>query len=111
MRLKYLKTDLVKLPADIELTLYLIKEELKTRKFFSGLSQIDCDGSFYQSDLSQLVLTTAGFGERPDDLYDFYFRLMERHSEKLEPNHEKVIKASFEVYLELMMEKKRREKV
>ena len=35
---------------------------------------------------------------------------MERHSEKIEPDHEMVIKESFEVYLELVMEKRRREK-
>jgi hypothetical protein len=109
--MKYLKPGLIKLPSDIELVLYLIKEELKTRKFFNGLSQIDCDGSFYQPDLSQLVLTIIGFDERPDDLYDFYFRLVERHIEKIGPDHEKVIQESFEIYLELVMEKRRREKI
>lgn len=83
MDIKNFKGRLIKLPGNVEVTLFLIKEELKTRKFFNGLSQIDLDGSFYQADLSQLVLTTIGFDERPDDLYDFYFRLMERHSERL----------------------------
>ena len=34
---------LVKLPAKAELTLYLIKEELKSHKFFTGLRDIGLD--------------------------------------------------------------------
>jgi hypothetical protein len=100
---------LVNLPKSIELTLYLICADLKSTKFFSGLRKVGLDDCFYRTDFSSMVLGASGFDEVPDDLLDFYFRLIEKHCELIEPNNKSVMGEALIVYEELMGEKKRME--
>jgi hypothetical protein len=108
MKLKKLNVRLVKLPANIEFILYLIKEELKSAKFFNGLARLGFGDSYYESDLGTLVLAYCGFDTTPDELYEFYVDLIDRYSDKIEEDNETVMKYAFKVYIEIMIEKKRR---
>lgn len=108
MRLKTRNLRLVKLPPKIELVLFLIKEELKSAKFFNGLSKVGLDDCYYQSHFGTLILGYMGFDDRPDDLYNFYVSLIDKYSEKIEPDGNSITKYAFEVYVELVIEKKQR---
>lgn len=108
MQLKYANARLVKLPADVDLILYLIQEELKATRLVNGLSDVGLGETFYQVQFATVVLAAAGFKERPDDLHEFYVDLINRRSEKLKPNHNSVARQAFKVYIDLMIEKKRR---
>lgn len=108
MKLKNLNLRLVKLPSKIELILFLIKEELKSAKFFNGLSKVGLDDCYYQSHFGTLILGYMGFDDRPDDLYSFYVSLIDEYSEKIEPDNNSIVKYAFEVYVELVVERKQR---
>jgi hypothetical protein len=86
----------------------LICEDLKSRKFFDGLRSIGLDNPFYQPDLSGVILASAGFAEETEDLCNFYFHLLGRHSEKMKAEIRSVEKEAFHVYEALIAEKKRR---
>jgi hypothetical protein len=103
-----LKHPLVKLPPNAELILLLLKEDLKSRKFFNSLRVVGLDDSYYQSDFSPVILADAGLDDEQNETYDFYYNLMEKHSELMESNNDSAINHAFEIYLELIMEKKRR---
>lgn len=108
MHLKNANVRLVKLPASIDLILFLIQEDLKTTRLFNSLSDVGLSDSFYQSHFATVVLASVGFRERPDDLYEFYLALIDRRSKKIKPNHDSVVRQAFKVYIELMIERKNR---
>ncbi|HLZ15965.1 MAG TPA: hypothetical protein VKQ08_02950 [Cyclobacteriaceae bacterium] len=110
MKVKDLRSRLVRLPASIEFTLFLIQEDLKSNRLFSGLRKAGLDSSYYRPDFSAVVLESAGFAERPDDLFDFYFDLLDKSSEKAEESYEKIGKLAFNIYVDLVIEKRKRAK-
>ena len=101
--------SLVKSPTQKELILQLLKQELKSYRFFNGLREVGLDDSFYHSDFSSLVLTYIGFNDEENSTYDFYFALLEKYSSCFQPNEETVMKLALNVYLELVLELKSRE--
>jgi hypothetical protein len=91
MKSNSMSNTLVKSPTQKELILQLLKQELKSYRFFNGLREVGLDDSFYHSDFSSLVLT-----------YDFYFALLEKYSAYFQPSEEVVMKLALSVYLKLM---------
>jgi len=87
---------------------FLISEELKTRKLLNALASIGCDGSFCTPDLCDLVFAYVGFNDRPEELYDFYFRLLDKHCQKVTSENSRPVKEALEIYSVLLEEKRRR---
>jgi hypothetical protein len=108
MKLKKLNVDLLRLPSEIEFTLYLIKKDLKSNRLLNQLSNIGFDDSSHRSDFATMVLATLGFADRTDDLYKEYYRLLDVYSEKMGDDNNKVVKAAFNLYVELVIEKRKR---
>ena len=104
-----IQTQFIKLPKQTELLLLLIKEELKSNKFFSGLAKVGLEDCYYQPNLSNIILAQAGFEDCPDDLMNYYTDLVEKYSERIEDDNDSVTKEALDLYMELMTEKKRRE--
>jgi hypothetical protein len=98
---------LVKLPSDTEIVLYLIKEELKSHKFFNGLRGVGLDDCFYQPNLSTLIIGYTGLADELDEPFEFYYKLLEKYSEEMEADNESVTKLALNVYMDLISEKKR----
>lgn len=103
-----LKHPLVKLPPNAELILLLLKEDLKSRKFFNSLRVVGLDDSYYQSDFSPIILAHVGLDDERNETFDFFYNLMEKHSEQMQAVDDSVANHAFEVYVELLIEKKRR---
>lgn len=101
---------LINLPKSIEFTLYLICADLKSTRFFSGLRNVGLDDCFYRTDFSSLVLSSSGFDNMTDELFDFYFKLIEERCERIEPNNNSVMSEALNVYAELMGEKRKSER-
>jgi hypothetical protein len=90
---------LVKLPPATDLTLYLIREELKSQKFFHTLSKAGIDDIYYQPHLGKAILMNLGMDDGRDETFDFYYKVMDSQS---------VSKQALKVYHELISEKERR---
>jgi hypothetical protein len=108
MRLENLNVPLVKLPSDTELILFIIKEDLKNTKLFNALESAGLTDCFYRADFAALVLGYMGFDDIPDDLQEFYADLISKYAEKIEPDNRVIIEYAFEVYSEILIEKKKR---
>ena len=100
---------LVKLPANAELVLYLIKEELKSQKFFNNLHEVGLDDIFYRPQLGELIMALMELDDGSDDVFNFFYEVVERRSKKIRTDNDSVMKQALKVYLELIAEKKRRE--
>jgi hypothetical protein len=101
---------LLTLPAKTELTLYLIKEELKSHKFFSGLRNLGLDDSYYHTDLSPIILANLGLNDETNETIDFYFALLDKYSQYIEPDRDRdsIMKEALNMYIDLIAEQKKR---
>lgn len=109
MNLKYLNLDLYGIPenAEIQIPVLLIATDLKSRKLINGLTSIGCDNCFCASDLCDLVLALTGFEDRPNELYDFYFDLLDQDCEKVTHENDLPIKEAFNIYKKLKVEQQK----
>lgn len=108
MKLKHFKLPFTKLPPDLDLTLFLIREELKSEKFFNGLHEIGIDDCYYQTRLGKVILARLGMDYGSDEIFNFYYSLIEKRSKKIEADNNSVMKQAIKVYTELMIKKKRK---
>jgi hypothetical protein len=99
----------MKLPSQTEVTIQLIGEELKSRKFFNSLTRLGLDNSYYQPNLDNLIMAYVGLHDNDNRTFDFYYSVIERRSELINKNKESVIEQALEVYVELVAEVRRRE--
>lgn len=99
---------LIKLPAKIDHCLFLIREELKSRRFFDGLHRVGLDDIHLQPHLDRLILKSIGLDDGTDATDQFYFELVERRSKKIGTDNDSVVLQALKVYMELVTEKKRR---
>lgn len=98
---------LVKLPTDIQFTLYLIKEELKSRKFFRALQDMGLDDCYYQPHLDTLILRNLDMDDDSDETFDAYYKIIERRSQKISPDNDSIMKQALKVYHELLEQRKK----
>lgn len=98
---------LVEVPLDVQTVLYLLREELKSRRLFRALQEAGLDGSYFQPRLDELILRNLALDDSSDEVFDAYYKIMERGSRKIQPDNDSVMKQAFKVYHELLNEKKR----
>jgi hypothetical protein len=67
-----------------DIVLYLIKAELKNRKFIKGLENLGLNPELWSLDFSGMILKLVGFGARTDDVFDSYSRLLDQYVEDLQ---------------------------
>jgi hypothetical protein len=106
-----LRFPLIKLPQKIDYCLYLIKEELKSRRFFEGLHKVGVDDIYFQPHLDKLILKSVGLDDGTDETSEFYFKVMERRSKKVLADNDSIVTQALKVYMELIAEKRRRKQI
>jgi hypothetical protein len=106
MKLKNLKTRLIKLPTNIELTLYLIKQDLKSTKLSNGLAAIGFTDSFFETYYGSFVIAYLGFQENDEATHKLYFDLLDKYSSKVDSSNESLMKYTMKIYVELQIVKK-----
>ncbi len=98
---------LVKLPEDIQLSLSLIREELKCRKHFNALREAGLDDCYFQPHLDLPILRSIGLDNGTDELFSIYDEIMDKRSKKIEADNDSIMKQAMKVYQELSVEKKK----
>jgi hypothetical protein len=88
------------------LLLVLIREDLKAQKLAACFNELGCTGNPYLADLTETVLEQAGFTERPNRLYAFYFNLLASYCPRLNGTDEVLMKTVTEIYEALIMKRK-----
>lgn len=94
-------TPLTKLPPAIDLTLYLIREELKIQKFFRGLHKAGIEDVHLKPYLGKAILMTMGMDDGKDETFRFYYKVIEKRSKKIGEDREMMMKQVMKVYEEL----------
>lgn len=96
----------VKLPSETQICLYLIKEELKSRKLFHILHKVGLDDRYFQPHLDSLIVHSLGIDNNTDETFAIYDAIIEKRSRKIEADNDSIIKQSLKVYHELFDAKK-----
>ncbi|MEP2508897.1 MAG: hypothetical protein ABJH72_06045 [Reichenbachiella sp.] len=73
-----------KLSSNQDLLLFLIKKELQGTKFTKELDRIGFDHSLFCIDLGVVILSLMGFENRSDDLWGWYYRIMDSYADKVD---------------------------
>jgi hypothetical protein len=102
------KHPIVKIPSETELVLFLIREELKNSKLFSGLHIAGLEDCPYQSYFGSVVMAYVGLDDGSDEITEFYTKLVDKYTESIEPDNDTIMKCAFDLYTELIVEKKKR---
>lgn len=108
MKINYPKRlSLVKIPQEAEFTIFLIKQELKSRVLTNGLNKLGLDGSICIFDFSKLILSTIGFNDRSDAFYDWYFSQLDSFCEDVDLTDATALsELAFDFYVHLLIEKR-----
>ena len=87
-----------------ELIIHLIREELRNKRLMHSLEYLGFDCSFFTLNISHVILELAGFQERPDELYEWYFALIDNALEETTfwNLDEMLDKWSVRIYVELL---------
>lgn len=102
------KHPLVKLPRKIDSVLYMIREDLKSQKYFNTLNSLTETDNCYQPHLAKLILEKMNLDDGSDEIFRFYYDLVERRSRKISPDNSSIMKQVLKVYAALVLEKERR---
>jgi hypothetical protein len=98
---------LVRLPSDTQVTLFLIKEELKTRKLFHALHKVGMGDCYFEPHLDALILQSAGIYKVSDKIFEVYNAIMDKRSKKIETDNDLIMKQAMKAYMELKSLKKK----
>lgn len=101
---------LVKVPDDIQIVVYLIIEELKSRKLFSALREVGLDDCYFQVHLDSLIMRKIGLDDGQDETSRAYSDIMDKRARKIEADRASIVRQAWKAYHELTNEKKRLKK-
>lgn len=86
---------------DIDLILFLIREELKSRKFFNILMHAGLDYTPFRPHLDEAILAGLSLDAEENAVLDFYERVMDAHAEQITQKQEAIASEAIRVYEEL----------
>jgi len=98
---------IVRVPLKMQMSIYLIKEELKSRKFFRTLQEMGLDDCYFQPHLDTLILRSLDLDDDSDKTFDAYYEIIEHRSKKIDADDESIMKQALKVYMELKRLKKK----
>lgn len=101
-----MKIPLVRLPRKTQRALYLIREELKSRKLFNALHEVGLDDCYFQPHLDSLILQSVGLDDGKDETFNTYRRIMDKRSRKITGDYNSITKQALKVYQELAEQRK-----
>jgi hypothetical protein len=87
-----------------KLVIHLIREELRNQRLMRSLEDLGFDCLAFNLDISREILELAGFQERSDELYQWYFGLIDKALEETTYWNldEMLDKWSAKIYIELL---------
>jgi hypothetical protein len=98
----------VKLPASLDLVLFLISQDLKSHKLFNIVDQLGMGDCPYQPYLGKVILAQLNMDDGSDEIFQFYDKLIEKRCRKIDGDQKSMMKQTMKVYAELITEKERR---
>jgi hypothetical protein len=94
--------SLIKLPASVELAIYMIHKELKNRRIITKLEDAGFDSTSLSFDLTEVILQLAGIQDDSNEIYEWYIQLQNKYTAQPEPDEPgEYYQHAFDFYIEL----------
>jgi hypothetical protein len=108
MKINYPKNlPLVKIPQETEFTIFLIRQELKSRTLTNKFNEMGFDGSICISDFSSLIFSVIGFDQKSDEFYEWYLNQLDVFCKDVDLSDGATLsKQAFDFYVHLVIEKR-----
>jgi len=88
----------VNVPREMEVPIFLIRHELKSRMFFNVLSQVGFTDSYFEAYLDSLILASVRLRDGSDGTFKVYTDLMEKWSQDINDDEDVIIRRSVKIY-------------
>ena len=111
MKINYPKNSpLIKLPQEVEFTIFLIREELKSRKLSNDLEKVGFDSTICSADFSSVIFSSFGFNNESDDFFSWYVAQLDVFCKNINLlDGATLTEEAFNFYVHLMIEKRSQE--
>lgn len=91
-----------------QVTIFLIEQQLKTRRFFDDLEHIGLGHYDFEPNLDHLILRNMDLDDGSDKTYAQYARILDKHSKQLKPDRDEIQKQAGDMYRKLLALKSKR---
>lgn len=88
-------------------TIYLIEQQLKTRRFYDDLDDIGLGHYDFEPNVDHLILKNLSLDDGLDKTYKYYARIIDKHSKLLKPDRWQIRKQALRTYEKLVALKKK----
>jgi hypothetical protein len=88
----------VNVPRNIEVAIFLIVHELKSRMVYEALSQIATIDCYLESHLDRLILKTLRMWDGTDETYNYYFALMDKWSREVNTDNDVITRRALKIH-------------
>jgi len=82
--------------------LILIREDLKSQKVFDQLSSLGLEDTFYQSDLTEIILNEVGLSPESEEDQYFYHTLVRQYAQRVTIDQKKLDELTVEILIKLL---------
>ncbi|RAV99671.1 hypothetical protein DQQ10_18935 [Pseudochryseolinea flava] len=89
------------------ITIYLIEQQLKSKRFFDDVESIGLGCYDFQPNLDHLILKNLALDDGSDNTFELYSQVMHKHSQLLKPNFKAIHNRSRKAYSDLVALKRR----
>jgi hypothetical protein len=97
---------LVKIPQEADFALFLIQEELKSRRLMKDIQNAGFDSSIRSADFSSVIFSTIGFVNQSASFYKWYKGQLDVFCKDIDLlEGDSLSKQAFAFYIHLMIEK------
>ena len=92
----------MRLASHKQVTIYLIEQQLKSKRFFDDLESIGLGPYDFEPNLDHLILKNVELDDGTDKTYMPYSKVLDKHSEQLKPEFRAIQRQAVKMYNELM---------
>ena len=100
--------SLMRLANHEQVTIYLIEQQLKCRRFFDDLESIGLGTYDSEPNLDHLILKNVELDDGTDKTYMRYSKILEKHSKQMNLEFRAIQRQAVKMYNELMTLKKQK---
>ena len=94
--------SIMRLASHKQVTIYLIEQQLKSKRFFDDLESIGLGPYDFEPNLDHLILKNVELDDGTDKTYMRYSKVLDKHSEQLKPEFRAIQRQAVKMYNELM---------
>lgn len=88
----------VEVPREIEVPIFLIRNELQARMLFNALNAIGFSDCYFETYLHPLILASLRLRDGSDETFRVYTELMEKWSKDINPNKDVILRRALKIY-------------